>query len=175
MESSLFRSSDRQQIIDFIIKSRIRDLGAELGQDKKLGKDILLRTPIHMHARLESLYNSWVLYYREANWASGRNAIDTHGRQGNSDELDESRVRPIPPTLTRFIVGSFNQPLDSVEEYFGERVTFYFAWLQHCSQHLISLSLIGLIVFICQITSGRWDHPLRPYFSVSIPFDVFKL
>jgi len=168
-EPSLFRSSERQQIIDFIIRSRIRNFGAELGEDKKLGKDIELRVPIHMHARLEGLYISWVLFYKEVNWVNARNAININGRQGNSNQLGESRVRgPTPSTLTRFIVGSFNQPLDSVEEYFGEKVTFYFAWLQHCSLHLISLSAIGLIVFLCQVISGQFDHPLRPYFSVIV-------
>ena len=37
---SLFRSSERQKIIDFIIGSRIRDSGAELGRSTQLGKQI---------------------------------------------------------------------------------------------------------------------------------------
>ena len=74
-EPSLFRSSERQQIIDFIIRSRIRNFGAELGEDKKLGKDIELRVPIHMHARLEGLYISWVLFYKEVNWVNARNTM----------------------------------------------------------------------------------------------------
>ena len=65
---SLFRSSERQKIIDFIIGSRIRDSGAELGQSTQLGKQIQRRVPLHSHARLEALYSSWVLYWYQSNW-----------------------------------------------------------------------------------------------------------
>ena len=64
-ESTLFRSSERQAIIDFIIRSRIRDSGAELGPRTDLGKAIASRVPLHMHARLEPLYESWVLFWRD--------------------------------------------------------------------------------------------------------------
>ena len=52
--------------------------------------------------------------------------------------------------------------------YLGEKIAFYFAWLQHCSFHLLYLSVVGLLVFICQLTSGNWDHPLRPWFSILV-------
>ena len=48
MAASFFKSSERQTILDFIIRSRIRDSGAELGEATDLGK---LRMPIHMHGK----------------------------------------------------------------------------------------------------------------------------
>ena len=39
-EEVLFKSSERQKIIDFIIRSRIRDSGAELDERNGLGKNI---------------------------------------------------------------------------------------------------------------------------------------
>mmetsp|Transcript_25942 Transcript_25942/g.39750 ORF Transcript_25942/g.39750 Transcript_25942/m.39750 type:complete len:2112 (+) Transcript_25942:199-6534(+) len=154
--SSLFRSSDRQRILDFIINSRIRDSGAQLSGHNDLGKNIMCRAPIHMHAKLEAIYDVWVHFYRKCNWNKGKTSIETNIK----DDLI-----PPPPFLKRLIVGSFYQPLDSVEEYFGEKVALYFAWLEHSSIHLILLSVLGLFAFLCQVVSGRFDHEIRPYFS----------
>ena len=91
----------------------------------------------------------------------------------NSSESDQGsegtlHVNQVPNIFVRLAVGSLYQPLDSVEQYFGENVAFYFAWLQHCSWHLAFLSIAGLIVFICQISTGNMDHWSRPVFSVLV-------
>ena len=175
---SLFRSSERQKIIDFIIGSRIRDSGAELGPSTQLGKQILRRVPLHSHAKLEALYRRWVLFWYKSNWIDRNEESlevdgDSKNKRPNSTETEISNsgsrtINHVPSALFRFFVGSFYQPLDSIEEYYGEKIAFYFAWLQHCSFHLTYLSIAGLIVFICQVTSGNWDHPLRPVFSMFV-------
>jgi hypothetical protein len=66
------------------------------------------------------------------------------------------------------LVGSVHQPLDSIEQYYGENVAFYFAWLQHCSWHLAFLSIAGLIVFIYQVSSDKMDHWSRPFFAMLV-------
>jgi hypothetical protein len=183
--ASLFRSSDRQKVIDFIIRSRIRDSGAELGQNTDLGKMIQARVPLHMHKKLDSLFNAWFYFWRRENW------IHRDGRSmavmGESMRLHlTSPVHRVPPSpyqeqkatpgfLFRFFVGSFYQPLDSIEQYFGEKIAFYFAWLQHCSRYLVFLSVAGFIVFLCQITSGNWDHPIRPFFALVIMLWSFSV
>jgi len=173
---SLFRSSERQKIIDFIIGSRIRDSGAELGPSTQLGKQIQRRVPLHSHARLEALYKSWILFWYQSNWIDDKSdskskSFNSKGKSETSDTRSSTSSTPathVPPALYRFFVGCFYQPLDSIEEYYGEKIAFYFAWLQHCSFHLVYLSVVGLIVFICQVTSGIWDHPLRPAFSMLV-------
>ena len=178
---SLFRSSERQKIIDFIIGSRIRDSGAELGPSTQLGKQIQRRVPLHSHARLEALYKSWVLFWYKSNWINGNDKSldgefkkDSFNSRGEAEACESSSSASsdstphVPSGMYRFFVGCFYQPLDSIEEYYGEKVAFYFAWLQHCSFHLMYLSIVGLIVFICQVTSGNWDHPLRPAFSMFV-------
>lgn len=180
---SLFRSSERQKIIDFIISSRIRDSGAELGPSTRLGKQIKRRVPLHSHARLELLYESWVLFWYQSNWIHGNDksleaegdskkiSYKSKGETETSDSSSSASSAPahrVPIALYRFFVGCFYQPIDSIEEYYGEKIAFYFAWLQHCSFHLMYLSIVGLIVFICQVTSGNWDHQLRPPFSMFV-------
>jgi len=192
--ASLFRSSERQKIIDFVIGSRIRDSGAELGASTPLGKHIQRRVPLHSHARLEALYKCWVLFWLQSNWNNrdGRGLrVDSsklnspilstnsssmkncYSKEKKSIETVDSSSAPgeqelSPSFLYRLVVGCFYQPLDSIEEYYGEKVAFYFAWLQHCSFHLLYLSFVGAIVFICQLSSGNWDHPLRPFFSIFV-------
>jgi len=169
-----------------MIRSRIRDSGAELGERSHLGKQIEMRVPLHMHAKLELLYRSWVTYWQTPNWIGrdGKSMVvgfdrqtlepisenhtilmgDSHTQNPTSTIVDSV----IPSLFSRFIIGSFYQPLDSVQEYFGEGVAFYFAWLQHCSYHLVSLSVVGVIVSILQIVDGQWDHPIRPFFSFAV-------
>ena len=170
----MFRSSVRQNIIDFIVGSRYRDSGAELGSG--LGNMVDARVPLHMPDKLDSIYNAWVFFWRVENWrdrdgksmtASIRNMEETH----YSD--DDSLRSEVPSLYKRFTSGSFYQPLDSVEQYFGEKISFYFAWVQHTASHLVFLSIVGVFVFLLQVGTGNWDHPIRPYFSMIIMLWTF--
>ena len=175
-----FRSSFRQTIIDFIIGSRIRDSGAELGQTTDLGKLIQARVPLHMPAKLDAIYRSWFYFWREENWNGRDGRSMTHRKtlslSGDDDTLESSdfidsgssSARQVPDVFNRFFVGCFYQPLDSIEQYFGEKVAFYFAWLQHTASHLTFLSAAGLFMFLCQIATGKWDHPLRPFYAMVV-------
>jgi anoctamin-10 len=166
---SLFRSSERQKIIDFIIGSRIRDSGAELGPSTRLGKQIQRRVPLHSHVRLEALYTSWVLFWDPSNWTeSDGKSLQVERTKTNPNDKTPYHQNKCPNILYRLVVGCFSQPLDDIEKYYGEKVAFYFAWLEHVSFHLLSLSVAGLILFIFQVSSGRWDHELRPFFSILV-------
>lgn len=187
-----FRSSIRQKIIAFIIGSRIRDSGAELGQTTDLGQLIQAHVPLHMHDKLDDIYNSWFYFWKVENWSGRTGRILSHApssRLVSDNALKESLTlesggpehykkdgcdtKQIPSCMTRFFFGCIHQPLDSIEQYFGEKVAFYFTWLEHTAVHLVFLSIAGLILFFCQLASGKVDHPLRPLFSVVVMMWTF--
>jgi Calcium-activated chloride channel len=192
-----FRSSIRQTIIDFIIGSRIRDSGAELGP-RDLGQKIQARVPLHVPFKLDAIYASWFYFWKEENWRHGRQGRSlTHASTTESSwspvkrDVELGNAEPVPPKasdddddegdlhakipnlVTRILVGSMFQPLDSIEEYFGEKVAFYFTWLEHTAKHLICLSVAGLILLFFQLGSGKIDHPLRPLFSIVVMIWTF--
>jgi hypothetical protein len=181
--ASLLHSKDRQTIIDFIIGSRIRDSGAELGQTTDVGKMIQFRVPLHMHRKLDALFKLWVFWWKREYWTGrdGRslrsgptqlNAMDEDHTRFNDEEVQYREKGP-PNILKRFFVGAFYQPLDAIEEYFGEQVTFYFAWMQHCASHLLFLAIVGVIVTAIQLTSNNVDHPIRPFFAMAVMIWTF--
>jgi hypothetical protein len=189
-----FRSSIRNSVIDFIVGSRIRDSGAELAQNTELGKMILARVPLHMRSKLDEIYHAWFYFWKPENWKGeyGWNnanqnewkkrvtdiqkalTIDTGDDSDDDSEDEKGKLSQEPPSLfKRFFVGCFHQPLDDIEQYFGEKVAFYFAWLQHTASHLVFLSVAGLIMFFAQLSSGNWDHPARPLFSIIVMLWTF--
>ncbi|GKY94550.1 hypothetical protein MPSEU_000420700 [Mayamaea pseudoterrestris] len=192
-----FRSSIRDSIIDFIVGSRIRDSGSELAQNTELGKMILARVPLHMQTKLDAIYDNWLYFWREENWkgpsgwytstkfdwadkvhdlqkAFTMNSASSNSDTGSSGDVEKLIIDKEPPHFwKRFILGCFYQPLDSIEQYFGEKVAFYFAWMQHTATHLVFLSFFGLIQFFLQLSSGNWDHPLRPLFAMIVMLWTF--
>jgi hypothetical protein len=105
----------------------------------------------------------------------GSTSSEASASRGSDTSLDDdsSGNDSFPSIFTRVVLGSFYQPLDSIEEYFGEKVAFYFAWLQHTALHLIFLTVAGLIVFAIQLATGNWDHWIRPFFSLFVMLWTF--
>ena len=162
-DDSLFSSNDRQFIINFIVHSNLQDTGAQLGPRSRLGRHIDAHVPLHNRERLQVISETWIYFWNIENWTA---------RDGKSMSIDKDKNFDVDPYIQpgwfyRFFVGSFYQPLDSIEQYYGSNVAFYFAWLQHCAVHLIPLSFVGLFVFIAQVTSKNLDHWTR------IPFSIF--
>lgn len=52
------------QVIDHLIRAKIKDGGSELDVRTELGKHVVKRMPLHNQARLDALYNAWVVYWR---------------------------------------------------------------------------------------------------------------
>lgn len=161
---SLFRSADRQFIINFILQSKLHDTGADLGPSNSLGKHISSHVPLHNRGRLEDLFYVWVYFWKVENW------INRDGKSMSCDKDEDLQQNPtdVNNFSTRFFTGAFHQPLDSIEQYYGSNVAFYFAWLQHVARYLVPLSLIGIIVFIAQVQNNSWDHWTRIPFSIII-------
>ena len=64
-DGCIFSSSERQRIIDFIIRSKIKDGGAELDVHTELGAYIVSRFPLHMHSTVHQLQHSWVRFWKQ--------------------------------------------------------------------------------------------------------------
>ncbi len=112
-----------------------------------------------MHESLESLFKIWFNFTEPDHF---KQIMDENGFNYLYDEH-------LPPRLNRFLVGMFYQPLDSIERYYGEKVAFYFAWLQHCSLKLIFPSILGIFITLVQVLTQQWeDNEILPIFSVRL-------
>lgn len=156
---SLFSSSERQYIIDRVIKSKVKDGGAELGEGTALGRHIDQRFPLHMAASLEALRESWVCFWSDARAQEPWSLYAT--------PVGES-MRRAAAVASAAWTGALAQPLDSVEQYYGQGVGFLFAFMAFYTRWLIAPSLLGLVVFAVQVRERRLDHWLCLPYAVYI-------
>ncbi len=167
---SIFKSSERQQIIDYIIRSKIKDGGAELGEDTPLGGKILQRFPLHMQSRLAEIRHTWVTFWRQE-------------RPGTVSKAWSPVSVPLQVTASRFLqavnyaIGNvLVQPLDSIAEYYGEGVAFYYAFAAFYTRWLVTISVLGLLVFSFQVNDLQLDHWLcMPYSIIVMVWTCFFL
>lgn len=54
------------------------------------------------------------------------------------------------------------------QDYFGEKIAFYFGWLGHYTTWLIYAAVAGVITFIANIAEGTVDSSLVPVFATFI-------
>ena len=134
--ADMFRSSERQIIIDHIIRTKQAEGGA--GLDDKYASIIADRFPLHMYARLQSL-QPWLRYWQ----------LQRHSK---------SRLPSISSLLS--------QPLDAISAYFGEGVAFYFAFLGFYTLWLLVPTVLGAVLFVSQLSHTSLDSPLVPFFCV---------
>ena len=133
----LFRSSERQQIIEYILKSSIECNGVNI---KEFNSYIVQEFPLHMHTRLDEL-QIWRQYYT----------------------IHHHRICGIN---TRYITNVFYQPLDQISEYFGEELAFYYCFIQFYTKSLITPSILGIILAIIQYNESNSDVVLLPIFCL---------
>ena len=165
-DGSLFRSSERQQIIDYIVRSKIKDGGAELDESSELGKHIVQAFPLHMYSRLDAIRHSWVTFWKRE-------------KPGEIAKPWSPFSQPYYSTYMKLkdacgyvFSNIFTQPLDAVAEYFGEGIAFYFAYMVFYTRWLAVPSILGLVVFCFQMSGKDLDHWLLIPFSVFIIFWV---
>ena len=159
---SLFRSSERQCIIDYIIRSKIKDGGAELGEDTILGGNIVQRFPLHMQARMEEIRHTWVTFWREE--PAG---VIAKPWSPCSTPLRVT-CRRMWYSIKYIFKNLLIQPLDSIAEYYGESVAFYFAYLTFYTRWLIPPSVLGFLVFCFQVKDMQLDHWMCLPYSVLV-------
>lgn len=140
----LFRSSERQQVIDFIIRSKISDGGAELDEDTPLGAFIVQRFPLHMYSRLEEIQHSWVTFWKMGsvgevskpwllfsedymtawhnNAANNAITIDAHD-QDTADACNAEADAYRPPEVKLTYEYMMQRSLTSIEHFFSSLLT----------------------------------------------------
>jgi anoctamin-8 len=150
-QHTIFRSSERQQMIDWVIRSRIQDGGAGLGDSTQLGRQIVDRVPLHMTLRLSELRAAWITYWRIPEQDTG------HWTWAGT-----------LASLERLRCGALTQPLDVVAGYFGETVALYFAGLECYARWLMMPSVLGIFVFAVQVYTRRIDHPVCCFYGAFI-------
>jgi hypothetical protein len=113
-DGSIFRSSERQQIIDYIIRSKIKDGGAELDENTFLGGQIVQRFPLHMYSKLEDIRHTWVTFWK----AEKAGAV---AAPWSPFDVPMSETYAKASSSVKFFFGGLlKQPLDSIADYFGE-------------------------------------------------------
>jgi hypothetical protein len=169
-QGNIFRSAERQQIIDYIIRSKIIDGGAELDSSTELGKYIVQRFPLHMYTRLQDIRHSWVTFWKK----------EAYGVTSEPWSFFAVSYRHTLyhcyDSCNHFLNNVLNQPLDNIAEYFGENLAFYFAFLSYYTRWLIFPMILGIILFIIQVNNHRLDHWLCvPYAIILMIWISFLL
>lgn len=109
--------------------------------------------PLHKED-LSLLRHNWVTFWRPKLPFSRGNSI----RSTTSSNGANSRV-------LRCTKGIIAQPIDEVAQYFGEKIAFYFAWLEMYTRWLVVPSIAGCVLFAIQIYDKSLDQPLAPYYA----------
>ncbi|RHY47866.1 hypothetical protein DYB34_000033 [Aphanomyces astaci] len=143
-----FLDKDKQSIVYHLLTSD--DGGAGLNDHNDLFVAMVEHMmPLHK-ANLEHLRHSWVYYWRpprgvasSACWVS---------RQVSC--------------LGRLFGDCLTQPLDDVATYFGEKVAFYFAWVEMYTKWLVAPVVVGIFLFVQQVQSASLDQPLAPVYAL---------
>ncbi|EGZ17182.1 hypothetical protein PHYSODRAFT_503593 [Phytophthora sojae] len=145
-----FLDSEKQSIVHALLTASETDGGAGLNESCPVAaRHVVQMYPLHKQD-LALLKTRWVTFWR----ASLLTAKHDHDQTQN-------------PNFRCLVVRSvLHQPLDDVAQYFGERVAFYFAWMEMYTRWLVVPSVAGVVLFALQVHSQHLDHPAAPVYAV---------
>lgn len=136
--------------------------GAELDENTELGKQIVQRFPLHMYSKLADIRHSWVTFWKREQF-------------GQDSQSWSPFTSPYAVTYARvkeganfFFENLLTQPLDSIAEYFGENIAFYFAYMAFYTRWLVFPSILGVVVFGFQLAERRLDHWMCPIYAMIV-------
>ncbi|CEG39914.1 Protein required for meiotic chromosome segregation [Plasmopara halstedii] len=135
-----FLDREKQSIVHALLTASESEGGAGLNETCSLAARYVLQMyPLHKQD-LARLQTQWVTFWRTTLFST--NATPTIG------------------------CNILDQPLDNVAQYFGERVTFYFAWMELYTRWLVVPSIAGVLLFSLQVSSHHLDHPAAPGYAL---------
>ncbi|CAM9653012.1 unnamed protein product, partial [Phaeothamnion confervicola] len=68
---------------------------------------------------------------------------------------DKVEMRSLQLKWLRFFQWPWNQPIDDVKDYYGEKVGLYFLWVAHYTTWLLPAALVGLLCWINVASAGN--------------------
>ncbi|KAL1507509.1 hypothetical protein AB1Y20_008344 [Prymnesium parvum] len=139
----LFSSLERQRLVLSICEEPRWRGGAELDLDALINDEVFSTyMPVHT-AEGDELYRRW--------------ASPCALRVYPCREQTGRRARLFPDC------GLLAQPLSEVRDYFGEKIAFYFAWLEHYTQLLFALAWLGAVAYALQGGGGGEESCYAQY------------
>jgi hypothetical protein len=145
-----FLDSEKQSIVHALLTSSEVDGGAGLNESCPVAaRHVVQMYPLHKQD-LALLKTRWVTFWRASLLSSKH--------QHESAPSSGSRCVVVRSVL--------QQPLDDVAQYFGERVAFYFAWMEMYTRWLVVPSVAGVVLFGLQVHSHHLDHPAAPVYAL---------
>lgn len=167
-----FIDSEKQSIVHALLTSATADNGAGLNEFCPLKiKYVVQMFPLHKQD-LSALRTQWVTYWRplrrppRSHPLTQPSSLSTDTPISTRPEANEPQTHH--SSCNRLVTGVLSQPIDDVAQYFGEKVAFYFAWMEMYTRWLLVPSIVGLVLFALQVSSKKIDHPLAPLYAVFI-------
>lgn len=141
-----FVECERQMIVHHLITS-----SARVNETSNYAYIVQQMFPLHKKD-LDRLRHNWVTYWRPPRTSLIESSVST-----------QCCTSTAPYRLVRYYL---DQPLDQVQEYFGEKIAFYFAFLELYTRWLVLPSIAGIGLFAIQIYNSSLDQPLAPYYAI---------
>ena len=91
--------------------------------------------------------------------ANGNIPQDSH-MTSNDDYIDNDRQRLRKDWASFSMIFKY-QPLDAIRDYFGVRVSFYFAWLGVYTTFLVPAAIVGSLCFLYALGTMMTSEPLK--------------
>ncbi|GMF29822.1 unnamed protein product [Phytophthora lilii] len=143
-----FLDSEKQSIVHALLTASESDGGAGLNESCPIAaRHVVQMYPLHKQD-LAMLKARWVTFWRTSLLSSKHQHTDISAQKCS---------------IFRSVL---QQPLDDVAQYFGERVAFYFAWMEMYTRWLVVPSIAGVILFVLQVHSHHLDHPAAPVYAL---------
>lgn len=80
---------------------------------------------------------------------------------------DNVELRSLECKWLQFFQWPWNQPVDEIKDYFGEKIGLYFLWLGHYTMWLLVAGIVGIFAWINVAVDGNDPNAeAMPYFSV---------